>query len=329
MLRQVLLTIAFTLASTPAVALCGGDSFADRLTAAENAEIDALRATTPFATGNQWIATRGDDQLTIVGTMHLRDPRLLPIMEGLQAPVASSDLILLEATPVEEAQVMDYMSQNPELLFSTDGPTLPESLSEETWQALSEAARARGIPPVLASKMQPWYLMLTLGIPVCAMADMAAGKRGLDHMIIEAATTTGTPMAALEPFDTIFAIMQNSPRSEQIEMLEVSVLDPTLQQEMFVAMLDNYFAGDAFAVLHMSEIAARRSIDLPATEIAALTAEALQAMLYDRNHAWIPVIEQATVDNNTILIAVGAGHLPGEQGILSLLEQRGWTVTER
>lgn len=327
MLRSLL--IGLTLLAQPAYSLCGGASFAERLTEAEQTEIAAKRASTPYSHGTTWTARQGDSLIHIIGTMHLRDPRLLPLMNELRSDISSADLILLEATPDEEKQVMAYMTSNPDLLFSTTGPTLPEELSEATWQSLADAARARGIPPILAAKMQPWYLMMTLGVPVCAMADLAANKRGLDQMIIEQAQADGIPMQALEPYDTIFSILQDGTRAEQIEMLEVALIDPMQQQEVFVAMLDSYFDEDIVSILKVSEIATRHSVNLPADQIAKLTAEAEQAMLYDRNIRWIPVIEQAAKTNETLVVAVGAGHLPGELGVLKLLENNGWTLSPR
>ncbi len=91
----------------------------------------------------------------------------------------AADLILLEATPAEEAQLQSLMTRNPDVFLNTDGPTLPDVLPEKTWDQLMVALRARDIPPFLAAKFQPWYLMMTLAIPPCVMGDMAAGRRGL------------------------------------------------------------------------------------------------------------------------------------------------------
>ncbi len=327
MLRS--LTVALCLLASPVVSLCGGASFAGRLTTKEVAEIAAKRANTPYAQGIIWTATRDDTTLTILGTMHLRDQRLGALMDTVRADLLASDIVLLEATPAEEAQVMAYMTSNPDFLFSTNGPTLPDQLPEEIWQSLSEAARARGIPPILASKMQPWYLMMAIGIPVCAMADLAENKRGLDQLVIQDAQANDVPMQALEPFDTIFTIMRGDTRAEQIKMLEIAAFDAELQQQMFVAMLDSYFEGDVAGLLAMSQIAARRGARVSNDEIAKLTAEAEQALLYDRNLLWLPVIEAVAQDHDTIMIAVGAGHLPGQQGLLNLLVDNGWQITPR
>lgn len=48
-------------------------------------------------------------------------------------------------------------------------------------------------------------------------------------------------------------------------------------------------------------------------------------MLVHRNAAWIPVIE--ATEGTTLVVAVGALHLPGETGILNLLQQQGYSLT--
>ena len=49
-------------------------------------------------------------------------------------------------------------------------------------------------------------------------------------------------------------------------------------------------------------------------------------MLDERNINWIPIIEKA-VNEGTVFIAFGAGHLAGDQGVLNLLKERGFKVT--
>jgi uncharacterized protein YbaP (TraB family) len=51
-----------------------------------------------------------------------------------------------------------------------------------------------------------------------------------------------------------------------------------------------------------------------------------EEILVGRNRAWIPVIEEATQANPRVVLAAGAAHLPGEDGLLSLLAERGWTI---
>ena len=59
---------------------------------------------------------------------------------------------------------------------------------------------------------------------------------------------------------------------------------------------------------------------------AELSPEFNENLLLQRNRNWIPIISKLISEKPTF-IAVGAGHLPGEKGVLNLLREAGYTVT--
>lgn len=319
--------LVFSFVAIPAAAACTGESYLDRMTESQQTQLSAAVADMPYAEGLIWTATKDDVAMTIVGTMHIYDPRLEDLRTKLADTVANTDLVMLEATPEEEAKLQELITTDPSRLFIVDGPTLPELLDEDTWQMIAAAATERGIPSFMAAKMQPWYLSLTLAVPSCAMTDMMQGVRGLDHMIIQDAEAAGVPMQAVEPFTTLFDLFKDDSFEEQIDMLRVSMLVPELQEQMFVSMLDRYFAEDIGRLWEMSRIAMQDVPDLDLVEANAMFDEMEEALLITRNRNWIPVISEAASKHDDILIAVGAGHLIGDEGILQLLENEGWTIS--
>ncbi len=319
-------TLLFTLTALPAAAACVGDSYLDQMSDAQRTQLSAAVADMPYAEGLIWNATKDADTITIIGTMHIFDERLETIRTQIADDVTNADFLLLEATPKEEAQLQELIVSDPGRLFIVDGPTLPELLDEDTWQLVSAAATERGIPSFMAAKMQPWYLSLTLAVPSCAMSDMVAGVRGLDQMIIQDAEAAGVPMAAIEPFTSLFDIFKTDTIDEQVDMLRVNMLVPDLQQQMFVAMLDRYFAEDVGRLWEMSRIAVGDVPDIDPAEGASMFAEMEEALLTTRNRNWMPVIADATDAHDNIVVAVGAAHLIGESGILQLLEDDGWAL---
>ncbi|KQB96366.1 hypothetical protein AL073_10265 [Loktanella sp. 1ANDIMAR09] len=327
MLFRSVATLLLSCIAFPAAAVCVGDSYLDQLTPQQEAQLSAAVADMPYSEGLIWTATKGTTEITVVGTMHIYDPRLGALRAQLAERVATADLVLLEATPKEEAQLEELITREPDRLFLVDGPTLPELVDEETWQLILAAAGERGIPSFMAAKMQPWYLSMTLAVPSCAMADMMAGARGLDQMIIEDAQAAGVPMQAVEPYTTLFDLFGDDNMDEQISMLRISMLVPELQQQMFVSMLDSYFAEEIGQLWELSRLAMS---DVPGMDPAAGNAmfdEMEESMLNIRNRNWIPVITDAAKGRDDIVVAVGAGHLIGEQGVLQLLENEGWTIT--
>ncbi len=109
-------------------------------------------------------------------------------------------------------------------------------------------------------------------------------------------------------------------------MLRVNLLAPDIQQQMFVAMLDRYFAEDVGRLWEMSRLAMADIPDLDPAESSVMFSEMQEALLSERNRNWMPVIADATNTHNEIVVAVGAAHLIGDQGVLQLLANDGWTL---
>jgi uncharacterized protein YbaP (TraB family) len=319
------LTAALVALPVAAAAECGGPSLTDRLDPAQRARLDAAVAAVPHPEGLIWEAVRDDDRIVLVGTMHVWDARLDAVFDLVAPYLAEADHALFEMTATEQGQLMQALADDPSLTVITHGPTLPELLDATTWDMLSEAAREHGIPPFMAAKMQPWFLATTLSMPVCAMTAMTEGRLGLDFMLMDRAAEIGVETSALEPWDTLFSLFEEASLEDQIDLLRLSLVAPDLQDEMFVAMLDGYFAARVAEVWELNRIALDFMPEL--TDGAAFMDETEDALLTGRNHDWIPVIESATAGHDTLFVAVGAAHLPGEDGVLQLLEDRGWTIS--
>lgn len=302
---------------------CAGQDLIAALDATARAELDRAVDQAPYPQGNHWRATRGARTIDIVGTFHLFDPRMVPAAAALTPLIADADRVYLEATDREMAELQKAMSERSDLLL-TSGPTLPERLSETEWQELSAAMTERGIPAFMASKFQPWYVSVLLSIPPCAMKAMAGGSTGLDHMIGQAADTAGTETAALEPFDTIFTLFATIPPDEQLDMIRAALPTAARSEDLFATMAASYFREDHRQIWEFARMAALSAAPEQADKLAADFAQMEEALINRRNRAWMEVIEADPSDR--LVVAVGAGHLAGQSGLLKLLEQAGYRL---
>ena len=314
----------------PAWAACEGPSLLDRLPPADVAALEERAAAIPFGEGLLWRASKGEDRLLVAGTLHLPDPRHDATMAALAPAVAAADLVLVEATPAEQAALSRGMVEEPGLFFLTKGPTLPDLLGEQDWARVAASAAARGMPAFLAAKFRPSFLAMTLSLPACATLEAAASGRllpGLDGLVIEVAEAGGVPLAALEPWDTVFDLLGEATMEEELDALRSAMEDEGLNDEAAQATVDLYFEGRIAAILELWRLAAALLPEERTAEAAADVARMEQGLLAGRNRAWIPVIEAAASGSaSRIVVAAGAGHLPGEEGVLRLLQGAGWQV---
>lgn len=310
--------------TAPVYAQCAGQNLIEALSPADRATLDAETAKSPYSTGNFWRATRGDQTVTLVGTYHFDDPRHDATMVALTPLITAASTVLVEAGPDEEAALKAHFARDPSAMMIMTGPTLPEQLPEADWQALAAAMRARGIPPFMAAKFQPWYVAAVLGIPPCAMAT-AADAKGLDGLVIDAATKAAVPVKALEPYDTIFGIFGGMTNEDQLSMIKSTLVMEKFSTDFSVTLADTYFSQETRLIW---EFMRQQALALPGYTPELVNAEFArfeESLMSKRNRSWIPVIEEAAADGPTFA-AFGALHLAGQDGVLALLERQGFML---
>lgn len=305
---------------------CVGPNLFYDLPAEEQAALRSAAESHPFATGNFWIAEKGERRMVIVGTYHMDDPRHAQSMAALGPEFERMSKLLVEAGPEEEKALVARLAREPELMFITEGPSLIDQLPAPTWEKLSTAMNRRGVPSFMAAKFQPWYASLMLAIAPC---QMVAGEqpKGLDGQLIETAEARGLPVEALEPYDMLFGLFDEFQDEDMVRMIDTTLAMDDWGEAMAVTLADLYFTGDARLMWELSRV---YSYDLPGYSRAEIDAEfdrLEKVLMVNRNRAWIPVIEQAA-EGGDLMVAFGALHLAGEEGVLNLLADAGWMLRE-
>ncbi len=325
-MRRFLALLSACLLPLAAQADCRGTSVLAALPAAEQQAIRAATDATPFARGLLWQATRGTEKITLLGTYHFDDPRHAAIMARVAPLIDSASSVLVEAGPAEEAALKADLARNPALMVIRSGPTLPESLGPPDWQALSDAMKARGMPPFMVAKLRPWYVTMLLAVPPCAMADQAAlAAGGLDQRVMARAKAKGIALRGLEPHDTVLRLFDAMSQDDQLGLIRQALATEAQAEDYAVTLADSYFAEDARLIWELGRHAARATAGYTAEQVAH-DFDAMEALLMtSRNRAWIPVLEQAAA-SGPVFAAFGALHLSGKTGVLRLLQERGFTV---
>ena len=311
---------------TASLALCSGASIESYLDADVLAEVDRISDTTLNGKGLIWKAERDNEQITFFGSLHIYDPRLLPLRDEARAALETADLLLVEQTTEQLQEMQRELLADPSLILLPEGKTLIGMIDEATWELLAEAGRARGLPSPMTARFQPWYLVAALGTPPCAIPDIQAGLTGLDAMVMEDANAMGVETRALEDWRDSLRILYEDPIEDQIDMLEMSILPPELEHALFASTFDAYFAGDVARVWELSRAALTLIPDADLSHANEVFDDFADGLLDDRNQSWIDDLESAAAEGPVVAV-FGAAHLSGDNGVLNLMSQNGWQIT--
>lgn len=310
--------------ATQAISACNGTDLRMSLPQDDLDQVAQKLTTVPFAQGNHWRLTSEGKTLHLIGTIHLADPRLDPIAKRLAGVVENSELLLLEVTPVEEAALKADFVSRPELLF-LQNESIPELLPEDDWTRLSDAMNQRNIAPLVGSRFQPWYLSMILSMPPCMMAEIkSGGNYGLDFRLRDIAIAADIPMKALEPHDRLFQVFNVDTIEKQIELLMLGLDFSDRGTDALATTIAAYFDQKAMEAWEISRLQSTQIEGQSKEELEQVFSKFEDRLLISRNQEWIPVINTALEHHDQITIAVGAGHLGGENGLLALLEKQGF-----
>ena len=138
----------------------------------------------------------------------------------------------------------------------------------------------------------------------------------IDALLQQKAKERGMKVGGLETAEYQLKVLFGSPISCQAQDLIKMLRDETLYMEYTRMLADIYARQGLDAMLEM----------IGNSEMGMSQYE-LDTLLYGRNEAWTEKLVSTILPQASTFIVVGAGHLPGEKGVLSLLRKAGYTVT--
>lgn len=325
--RALAALLALLLPAAAAEAACAGRDLMAELAASDPAAHAALLergAAEENGTGKLWQVSReGVQPSTILGTYHDTGIATEPLPAAAVYALDRARALVVEISPEEQRKLQNRIATDPTFAFSETPAEWLELLTEEQRRMAAEALEARGLTLEAASHMRPWMLMSVLGVPQCQLAEMATGKPVLDTLIVQRAEEKGIPVLGLEAYTAALSAFGRI----DIRSLGDLTLDLLGQveneEDVRASMMQLYREGEIGAILEFGIWASARAAgDEDARRIAGMFREAI---ITQRNRDWMDGLE-AELERGNTFVAFGALHLIGEEGVLALLEDRGWEV---
>ena len=261
-----------------------------------------------------WKVRSGPNTVTILGSIHFLKKENYPLKKNIEDALDSAKKLVLEidlqATDSQKTQQVIM-----EKAVNRDGSTLQENVSPENYALAEEKARDLGIDVRSLSPFKPWFVALTLSSLKLQKLGLDPNY-GVDRYLAERAKKSGKPIAGLETFEFQIGLFDQLPAKEQELMLRQTLQEMDLLEKGAERIVQAWMKGDSASLEELLLAAMREYPDL------------YQKLIVDRNRRWLPQIERMIKQGENPLIAVGAAHLIGKDGIIELLKQRGYTVEQ-
>jgi uncharacterized protein len=278
-----------------------------------------LRAKSPapqLATPALWEIqnSSGKGALYLFGTFHL-----LPKTTQWQTPQFDKKIKSAKKYVFELTETEMKSPQGQQLLLSKgmlpESQTLETIVGPELFAKVDAAGKTVGVPAVVLNRMRPWMASILLGVQAAKVAGMEPGL-GVEAVLQARAASAKLPVMGLETMaDQVEALAALDDDGAQ-EMLAETANELANADKIFAEMLTAWASGDS------------RKIEAVFLNDIQNYPKAYDALLKQRNLRWLPKLEALLAERTSVLVAVGAGHLVGPDGVVALLRAKGYTIKQ-
>jgi uncharacterized protein len=262
-----------------------------------------------------WKVNADQNSLYILGSIHLLNKEAYPLKQSIENAFEQTNKLILEfdLRSANSDRIQQLMLQKG---ASTDGTVLHQKVSKETYESVVMRAKELGVDIRLLNSFKPWIVATTMAAVKLQKLGFDA-KLGIDQYFADRAIRSNKPIGGLETAEFQLGLLDQFSAKEQELLLRQSMNEMDHLERNVVEIVRAWKSGDVGS-LEKHLLAAMR--DYP---------EIHRKVIDDRNRRWLPEIEGLLAQGENALIVVGAAHLVGTNGVIQLLESRGYRVEQQ
>lgn len=239
----------------------------------------------------------------VYGTFHLLPQEDFNLRLEVTDAFDAAEQIVLELdmdNPNMQLEMMRNISMK-------DGKTLDQYLSKEDLKLLDEQLmKSAGFGIAQANTFKP-FMVESFILPSFIEGTPAS----YELTLVQRAKGQQKEILGLESVEFQTSLFDEIPYEDQAADLSEMLNDRSSMETIFDFMINVYKQEDIEKLYEASA--------------DYFNEQELEVLLHNRNKNWIPKIGEMAAEKSTFF-AVGAGHLGGEEGVISLLKKAGYKV---
>ena len=274
----------------------------------------------PYGQGVLWkIERAGSKPSYLFGTIHLSYDEIVtlpkPVKQAFDQAQSASFEIQMDRDSWRQWNIVSYYN---------NWKTLDADIGPDLYADVVDMAEPYGLTIHQLRKVKPWVVILMLSQPPGVYTGREAGEKILDQWLYDEASEQGKAVYGLETIEEHVGVFADLPEDVQRKVIKAMVRQDRVQlrtelSTLHEEMVQHYLDRDIQGILALGN-----GLSSGAGEDIEQLIE--KRLLDQRNHLMVQRMQPRLAEGNAF-VAVGAGHLPGEEGIVNLLVQQGYKVT--
>ena len=261
-----------------------------------------------------WQASNGENTVYLAGTVHMLRAADYPLPAAFDQAYAQADALYFEIN-IDDMNAVGAQMTLMEQLMYTDGRNIESVLSPEAYDALTTFTADLGVPMMILQNMKPGMLVSTLEI--LSMQQLGFTPQGVDMYFHQRAKADGKAIAGFETVEQQIDFLAGMGVGEESEFIMMSLEELEKISTDIEILVGPWRSGNS-----------QQMNELFVESMKNSAPEAYDLLMASRNLDWMPEIEAMFEDADTELVLVGVAHLIGEDGLIQMLENRGYRLNQ-
>jgi uncharacterized protein YbaP (TraB family) len=249
-----------------------------------------------------------DSPSYLFGTMHILCANDAKLSANMKQVIKDCNQVYFEIDMDDMQEVMGAVKY----LRMNDGAKISDLLTAEEFERVKsyfEKTKSK-LPFSMMNRFKPYFVSSLIGEQLMSCKE----TNGMEGMIMQEVKPLKKNIRGLETTEFQASIFDSIPYLKQAKDLVAYIDSVDHYKDITEQMVKVYLMqdlGELDKLMQQSDVGMNEYMDL---------------MLYDRNRRWVDLIPGIMKEGGTTLFAVGAGHLPGDQGVINLLKKAGYSV---
>ncbi len=267
----------------------------------------------PSTNGLIWKASSPHSTIYLLGSIHVASSDMYPLPRHIEEAFRRSSVLVVEVdlNKIDQAKFQPLLMAKGMYPFND---SLWNHVSPDTKTLVSHFCDENGVPSEVFARVKPWLATVMASMLPMQTSGMSP-ELGIDKHFLNLA---GNAMRVeqLETAEGQLRLLADISESKQEQYLVATLKSAALTQQLVKEFKGAWMTGDA------------NRLDTLVSGSWEGATELQKSMFADRNPHMADVAERCLKNNQRCFVVVGAGHLVGHEGVVRLLQDRGFKVEQ-
>lgn len=270
------------------------------------------------------ISDKNNTTIYLLGSIHAADDTIYPLNDTIMNSFNDSDYLAVEVDTLSLQNNFDLSLKLAEKMMYNDSTTIKNHIGDELCNKMVNFLKEKKSYSSLYDNYKPVFFE-SLFENLIINDAMLKSESGIDMYFLSLASENNKKILEVESAEFQYNLLLNTPLELDKIIIEEYIDNYDLNVSQMKDLYELWKKGDKE---QLENILINSESQNATEEEKKLMENYNQSLIIDRNYGMANVLENYFEKKQNVFCVVGLGHVIGDEGIINLLQKRGYDVAQ-